>query len=105
MKTASALTSIESPIIKIDMDARKIYIGSQMIILRNKEFNLLKYFFINTGKIVSRTQILEEVWDRNICCATNTVDVHVSSLRHKLRSYFGRNLIRTVYCIGYIFEP
>lgn len=92
-------------LLKLDMETRKLFIGDHMVILRNKEFALLGYFLNNMGKVLTRTQILEDVWDRNICCATNTVDVHVSSLRQKLKFYFGRSLIRTVYCIGYIFEP
>lgn len=96
---------INSEYIKLDPVARKLYIDKHVIILRNKEFNLLEYFLMNAGRVVSRTQILEEVWDRNIFCATNTIDVHVSRLRQKLKFYFGRDLIRTVHCIGYIFEP
>lgn len=89
---------------KIKTDSRKFFVSGIEVPLRNKEFNLLAYFLDNVGKILTRTQILEDVWDRNICCATNTVDVHVSSLRRKLRTYLNHDFIRTVNCVGYIFE-
>ena len=90
--------------LKLCLDSRKLFCRGQYIYLRNKEFSLLEYFMKNVGKVLSRTQILEDVWDRNICCPTNTVDVHVSNLRKKLHKKFSLNLIKTVYCIGYIFD-
>jgi len=90
--------------LKLNILARKFFISEKLIKLRNKEFCLMEYFMKNFGKVLSRTQLLEAVWDRNICCATNTVDVHVSGLRKKLRFFTGLNLIKTVHCIGYIFE-
>jgi DNA-binding response OmpR family regulator len=90
--------------IKMDKRSRKLVIDDSTIPLRNMEFSLLEYFMENVGRVLSRTELLEEVWDRNICCATNTVDVHVSSLRKKMEKYFSRNVIRTVHCIGYIFD-
>jgi len=90
--------------IELDLSARKFFIEGVPVVLRNKEFSLLIYFLENVGRVVSRTQILEEVWDRNITCPTNTVDVHVSSLRQKFRLYANKDLIKTVHCIGYIFE-
>lgn len=91
-------------VMKLDFYTRKFFINEIFVPLRNKEFSLVFYFLKNPGRVISRTEILEEVWDRNIFCATNTVDVHVSTLRRKLRLYFGRDLIRTVHCVGYIFE-
>ncbi|MEK7673321.1 MAG: winged helix-turn-helix domain-containing protein [Patescibacteria group bacterium] len=90
--------------VKLDLVSRKLFVNDSCVFLRNKEFNLLVFFFQNRGKVLTRTQILEEVWDRNICCSTNTVDVHVSSLRHKLKSHINVDIIRTVNCVGYIFE-
>jgi two-component system copper resistance phosphate regulon response regulator CusR len=63
----------------------------------------MEYFLKNIGMILTRTQILEDVWDMNICCATNTIDVHVSRLRKKLKNLFKKDLIKTVHCIGYLF--
>ncbi len=88
----------------LDIESRKFFVKEKNISLRNKEFCLLKYFMTNIGKVLSRTQILEEVWDRNICCPTNTVDVHVSSLRRKLKKSAKEDFIKTVHCVGYIFD-
>lgn len=90
--------------LKLDPKSRKVFIYDNVIPLRNKEFVLLAYFIRNVGKVLSRTQILEDVWDQNITCSTNTVDVHISSLRYKLRKHHHDRLIKTVHCIGYMFE-
>jgi len=94
----------KSSAITLDLARRKCLIANMALKLRNKEFLLLSYFIKNAGKVLSRTEILEEVWDRNIFCTTNTVDVHVSSLRQKLKKYSKEKIIETVHCIGYIFE-
>lgn len=74
-----------------------------VIPLRNKEFSLLEFFMINRGKILTRNDILEHVWDRNANFASNTVDVHINRLRRKLDDPFKDKLIHTVHCIGYMF--
>lgn len=91
--------------IELDADSRRFFVGGNRIFLRNKEFSLLYYFIENMGKVLSRTQILEDVWDRNIVCPTNTVDVHVSNLRRKIKTHTDKECIKTVHCIGYIFDP
>ena len=58
----------------------------------------------NIGKVITRARLLEEVWDRNIFCITNTVDVHVSKLRQKLNKHLDQDVIKTIHCVGYIFE-
>lgn len=89
---------------KLDTKGRRLSICGKKIELRNKEFVLMEYFFMNMGIVLSRTQILEDVWDRNICWSTNTVDVHVSSLRRKIKRFSRILKIRTVHCVGYVFE-
>lgn len=96
---------LDLSLVRLEPVSRKFYISGTYIFLRNKEFTLLEYFMSNIGTVLSRTQLLEAVWDRNIFCSTNTVDVHVSNLRTKMRKHVNRDLIRTVHCIGYIFEP
>lgn len=88
----------------LDTGNRKLIFGKCYIRLSNKEFTLMEYFMKNMGRVLTRTQILEEVWDRNIFCSTSTIDVHVSVLRRKIRKYLKSELIRTVYCVGYIFD-
>lgn len=90
--------------ITLDVDRRVVVVGCDRLHLRNKEYCLLKYFFENPGRVLTRTEILEAVWDRNIFCETNTVDVHVSILRNKLRLFSLEGIIKTVHCVGYIFD-
>ena len=91
--------------IEFDADSRMFSIKGKRVFLRNKEFSLLHYFLQNMGRVLSRTQILEDVWDRNIICPTNTVDVHVSSLRRKFKRYADKECIKTIHCVGYMFNP
>lgn len=89
--------------VSLDALSRVARVKGVKIILRNKEYSLLEYFMKNCNKVLTRTRLLEDVWDRNIFCSTNTVDVHVSSLRRKLKKYLKFELIKTVHCIGYRF--
>ncbi|MBU1151509.1 winged helix-turn-helix domain-containing protein [Patescibacteria group bacterium] len=88
----------------LDRISRRLYYKDTTIPLKNKEFSLLEYFMMNIGRVLTRIQIIEDVWDRNICWNTNTVDVHVSRLRSKLFKQTGTQLIETVYCVGYILN-
>ncbi len=80
---------------------RTLVIGRHEIILRNKEFELVRYFFLNPGRVVTRTDLLESVWDRSSTIGTNTIDVHISRLRRKLKECDAHDLLRTVPCLGY----
>lgn len=91
--------------LKLDKNSRMFFISNRRVFLRNKEFNLMEYFMKNVDTVLSRTRILEDVWDRNIFCPTNTVDVHVSKLRQKLSANNCNAFIETVHCIGYKFSP
>lgn len=95
---------IEYKIFRIDTAARKFTVKNHEIALSNKEFSLIVYFLKNLGRVLTRTQILHDVWDCNICCATNTIDVHISNLRQKIKRYSGIMAIKTVHCIGYMIE-
>lgn len=90
--------------IRLDLEHRFVRRDNQVIPLRNKEFALLEYFMINRGKLVTRTSLLDYVWDRNVSFASNTVDVHVNRLRKKIDDPFRHKFIHTVHCIGYIFD-
>ncbi|MFH1182997.1 MAG: response regulator transcription factor [Candidatus Moraniibacteriota bacterium] len=79
--------------------------GKIDIILRRKEFDLLHYLFRNLDKVVTKSNILEGVWDANADLFTNTLEVHVLNLRRKIDSGYPpeRRLIHTVYGRGYLF--
>ena len=87
----------------IDFDSRQVFLDGHPLILRRKEFDLLGYFLEHSNRVVTRTELLEAVWDRNICCSTNTVDVHMSNLRRKLKDWSISKFLQTVHCIGYRF--
>lgn len=95
---------VQFGILKFDLAARKFFVNEVFVPLRNKEFSLIYYFLKNAGKVLTRTQILEEVWDQNVFCSTNTVDVHISALRRKVKLYCARDLIKTIHCVGYLCE-
>ena len=88
----------------LDLKKREAYFNGNKIALRNKEFELLQFLIISRDKILTRSEILEHVWDYNTNILTNTVDVHISRLRRKLDKFKAGNLIKTVPCIGYIYE-
>ena len=69
-----------------------------------REFALLRYLMENAGEVLTRTQLLDHVWDENYDGPSNIVDVYVSYLRKKLELPFGRALIRTVRGAGYVLE-
>lgn len=98
---------INDPILKIrhlelNRSTHEIKINDHSIYLRNKEFALLEFLMMNMGKVLSRTSILENVWDRNADIFTNTVDVHINKLRKKIEVPFEQKFIRTIPCSGYI---
>lgn len=80
----------------------RVFYGDKEIRLRRKEYDLLQYFMQNPGRVISRSLLLEKIWDMNADPFTNTVDVHVQSLRKKIAAGSkGREVIRTVYGRGY----
>ena len=73
--------------------------------LSAREFALLEYIMRNAGQVVSRSRILEHVWDYNYNGLSNVVDVYVGYLRKKLEKPFGRPFLRTVRGVGYSVDP
>lgn len=88
----------------LNIQKRTLTCGERTIPLKNREFALLQYFFVNGGKILSRSDILECVWDRNTSLTTNTIDVHVSRLRKKLELCDADGYLQTVPCVGYVWS-
>lgn len=95
--------SLKSKFFVLNLGSRTLDFGGRQHFLSNKEFGLLEYFVRNVGMVLTRTRLLEEVWDRNVFCPTNTIDVHVSVLRKKLKFFLGVDPIKTVHCVGYMF--
>lgn len=86
--------------IEMIADEMKVSLGGNTVELSKNEFLLLKYFLENTGKILSRDEIIKKVWGEDYYIEENSVDVYV---RH-LRSKFGDELIKTVRGMGYIMQ-
>ena len=97
-------TSIAVGDLSIDLLTREIVRGDMTIELQPREFSLLEYLMRNTGKVVSKTMILEHVWDYNFDPQTNVVDVLVSRLRSKIDRDFDEKMIHTVRGVGYVLK-
>jgi heavy metal response regulator len=78
--------------------------GSQKIDLTAKEFALLDYFMRNPGRVLTRTMIIEHVWDYDFDTGTNVVDVYVNYLRKKIDSDREPKLIHTIRGVGYVMK-
>jgi two-component system copper resistance phosphate regulon response regulator CusR len=90
--------------LELDVSRHRVSVCNSEVHLRNKEFALLHFMMLNKGRVLSRTDILENVWDRNANMMTNTVDVHISTLRKKIEKVSKRRFIHTIPCLGYILE-
>lgn len=85
----------------LDRAAHQVKRNGKPIELTSKEFALLEYFMTNAGRVLSRTMIVENVWDQSFEGLTNIVDVYVLQLRRKIDEGFDHKLIRTVRGVGY----
>jgi two-component system, OmpR family, response regulator len=94
-------TFIEVGDLAMDIEKKEVFLKGKLKRLCNKEFSLLECFMRNAGKTLSRTFLLENVWDRNATILSNTVDVHINRLRHKIKPTDKTALIETVPMAGY----
>jgi DNA-binding response OmpR family regulator len=78
--------------------------GSTLISLTAKEFALLEFLMKKSGKVASRYEIVEEVWDVNFDTGTNVVDVYINFLRRKIDKNFEPKLIHTKQGMGYFIK-
>jgi two-component system copper resistance phosphate regulon response regulator CusR len=90
--------------LKMDTKAMEVYRGGRMIDLTAREFRLLEYLLMNKNQVVSRTYILENVWDVNHDLGTNVVEVYINYLRKKIDHDFQVPLIKTVVGKGYTIK-
>jgi DNA-binding response OmpR family regulator len=89
--------------LELDLNRKSVTRDGSPIELTAKEFALLEYFMRNIGRVLSRNDIAEKVWDANFDFGTNVVDVYVNFLRKKIDRGFDRKLIHTRVGFGYIF--
>ena len=88
--------------LEIDPLSRSVKRAGRKIELKPREYLLLEYFARNEGRVVTRTMLLEQVWDYHFDPGTNVIDVHVSRLRRKLDDGFDKPLLHTVRGAGYM---
>jgi len=86
----------------MDLLSRKVTRAGKAIALQPREFKLLEYLMRHANQVVTRTMLLENVWDYHFDPQTNVVDVHVSKLRQKIDAGGGRPLIKTIRNAGYM---
>jgi two-component system OmpR family response regulator len=90
--------------LQMDLLARSVKRGNQPIELQPREFRLLEYLMRHSGQVVTRTMLLEAVWDYNFDPQTNVIDVHISRLRGKIDKQFDHPLLHTVRGAGYVLR-
>ena len=97
-------TRLKACDLEIDLLTRSVTRSGQPIILQPREFKLLEYLMRNAGHVVTRTMLLENVWDYHFDPQTNVIDVHVSRLRSKIDKGFSEPILQTVRGAGYMIR-
>ncbi|AXI01658.1 response regulator transcription factor [Aquirhabdus parva] len=95
-------TSLDVGDLHMDLLSRKVTRGQRNILLQPREFKLLEYLMRHAGQVVTRTMMIENVWEYHFDPQTNVIDVHISKLRQRIDSDFERPLLRTVRNAGYM---
>lgn len=90
--------------LSLDLLSREVERSGHLIELQPREFSLLEYLMHNAGRVVSKTMILEHVWDYNFDPQTNIVDVLIWRLRTKVDRGFDQKLIQTIRGVGYVIK-
>jgi two-component system OmpR family response regulator len=97
----AAKTNLSVGDLEMDLLARTVHRGGEAILLQPREFRLLEFLMRHANQVVTRTMLLEKVWDYHFDPQTNVIDVHISRLRSKIDKPFGTNMLHTVRGAGY----
>ncbi|MEW5421369.1 winged helix-turn-helix domain-containing protein [Amorphus sp. 3PC139-8] len=103
-KPIQAETAYKVGDLELDRLSHTVMRAGQSIPLQPREFRLLEYLMQHAGQVVTRTMLLENVWDYHFDPQTNVIDVHVSRLRSKIDKGFERQLLHTVRGAGYVIR-
>jgi two-component system, OmpR family, response regulator len=103
-KAEGPVTKLKVDDLELDLLSRQVKRAAQKIDLQPREFRLLEYLMRHAGQVVTRTMLLEGVWDYHFDPQTNVIDVHVSRLRQKVDKPFPSGLIHTVRNAGYMLR-
>ncbi len=98
-------TTLEIERLHMDLLSREVTRDGQKIDLKPREFLLLECLMRHAGQVLTRTMLLEAVWDYHFDPQTNVIDVHISRLRQKVDRSFDEPLIHTVRGSGYVLKP
>ncbi len=90
--------------LRMDLRRHKVFRGEDEIVLQPKEFALLEYLMRNRGRVVSKTMIMEHVWDYNFDPQSNVVEARICCLRDKIDRSYERPLLHTIRGVGYVLE-
>jgi two-component system OmpR family response regulator len=96
-----AITKLTCGELEMDLLTRNVRRGGKDIELQAREFALLEYLMRHSGTVITRTMLLENVWDYNFDPQTNVIDVHISRLRQKIDKGFDKSMIQTLRGAGY----
>ena len=102
--TGSVLTILRVGDLEMDLIARSVHRSGQEIDLQPREFQLLEFLMRHADQSVTRTMLLEKVWEYNFDPQTNVIDVHISRLRSKIDKGFDKPMLQTVRGAGYRLE-
>ena len=103
-ETGSVQTLLRVGDLEMDLIGRTVHRGSTEIDLQPREFQLLEFLMRHAGQSVTRTMLLEKVWEYHFDPQTNVIDVHISRLRSKIDKGFDRAMLQTVRGAGYRLE-
>ncbi len=90
--------------VELNLDTKEFTRSNKKIELTPKEFALMEYFIRNQGRVISKTEIAEKVWDINFETSTNVIEVYINYLRNKMDKPFEKKLIHTSFGSGYILK-
>jgi two-component system OmpR family response regulator len=103
-KSGGPQTKFQVSDLEMDLLSREVRRAGQLIDLQPREFALLEFLMRHAGQVVTRTMILEAVWDYHFDPKTNVIDVHISRLRRKVDKDFDPPLIHTIRGAGYLLK-
>ena len=101
---ANAMTELTAGDLSMDVLRRQVHCGGSLIDLQAREFRLLEFLLRHKGQVVTRTMLLEGVWDYHFDPQTNVIDVHISRLRNKIDAGRESSRIRTIRGAGYMID-
>ena len=103
-ESSNTQTRLKVADLEMDLLAHKVTRAGQNFNLQPREYKLLEYLMRHAGQVVTRTMLLENVWDYHFDPQTNVIDVHISRLRQKIDKGFDKQLLTTVRGAGYMLD-